>query len=119
MNLTPDNNYTLFPYPYPWVPWQHGTVDCAVTMHITAHQTCLSDDLWAVQLQHIDGVCNAVQECEGTIAALGTRVEEEQEEKAAAAEVSASPQCLLSCIHMTIGFVATQQHACVDLWLQL
>ncbi len=72
------------------VPWQQGTVDCAVEMHITAHQTHLTDDLWAVQLQHIDCVCDAVQACEGRIAALGTRLEQEQEAKAAAAEVSAS-----------------------------
>ena len=72
------------------VPWKTGTVDCAVKMHITAHQTHLSDDLWAVQLQHIDCVCNAVQEYEGRIAVLGVRLEEEQEGKAAAAEVSAS-----------------------------
>ena len=42
------------------------------------------------QLQHIDCVHNAVQEYEGRIAALSTRLEEEQQGKTAAAEVSAS-----------------------------
>ena len=55
-----------------------------------AHQTHLSDGLWAVQLQHIDCVHNAVQEYEGRIAALSTRLEEEQQGKTAAAEVSGS-----------------------------
>jgi len=43
--------------------------------------------LW---VQHIDCGCNLLQEYEGRIAALGVRLEEEQEAKAAAAEVSAS-----------------------------
>ena len=59
-------------------------------MHSTAHQTHLTDDLWAVQLQHIDCVRDAVQACEGRAAVLGKKLEEEQKAKAAAAEVSAS-----------------------------
>ncbi len=43
-----------------------------------------------MQLQHIDCVCNAVQEYEVSIAALSTRLEEEQEARAAAAEVGVS-----------------------------
>ena len=55
------------------------------------------------------------QDFEATIDALSIRLEEEQKDKAAVAEVSLHKllHCLPSCLHMTTGFVTTQKYACV------